>query len=126
MLQIILRITVGMLLIIHGFAHYHIATGWDARTTAESWLFAGVEPNSLLSLGNTLSTIALLAFVFTGFIVFFGMEWWRAVAVVAAIASLIVIVLFWQPNMVLGIAVDVAILAAVLWMHWPTPEMIGA
>ena len=124
-MQAFLKIGLGLLLIIHGIAHYQIYLGWGARSSAESWLLPNVDSATILSVGTTLSTAALIAFFATGVIVFFGLGWWRAVAVIAAVLSLAVIGLFWQPNMILGVAIDVGILVAILWARWPTPQFLG-
>jgi hypothetical protein len=121
-----LRIVVGLLLIIHGFAHWQITTGWGSRTAESSWLLGNMGAGALHSLATLLWVVALLAFVATGLVLFAGVGFWRLMAVVASVLSLLVITLFWQPNMVLGAAVDVGILVALLWVHWPTPQMIGA
>jgi hypothetical protein len=113
------------LLIVHGFAHWQITTGWGSRATVESWLLPTLGLPTVQSMGNFLWMVTLLTFVATGIVVFFGMEWWRTVAIVGALLSLLVIALFWQPNMILGAAVDVAILVALLWVHWPTPQVLG-
>lgn len=126
MSQIVLRIVVGLLLIIHGFAHYQITTGWGSKPAIESWLLPTVGMATMQSLGTTLWVATLLAYVATGLVLFMGMEWWRSVAVVASVLSLLVIVLFWQPNMVIGAAIDVGILVALLWVRWPTPQLLGA
>ncbi|MCC6169194.1 MAG: hypothetical protein IT329_18375 [Caldilineaceae bacterium] len=126
MWQIGLRVVVGLLLVIHGFAHYQITTGWGSRQSASSWLLTGLAPASLNSLGNALWVVTLLAFIAAGIAVFAGMGWWRGLAILASVLSLIVIGLFWQPNMILGAAVNIGILVALLWVHWPAPQVLGA
>jgi hypothetical protein len=125
MWQIILRFMIGLLLMIHGFAHWQITTGWGSLAAESSWLLAGLEPAALHSLGTALWVAPLLGFVATGIAVFAGVEWWRMLAVVSSILSLLVIGLFWQPNMVLGAAVDISILVALLWVHWPAADLVG-
>ena len=126
MWHILLRITVGILLFIHGMAHWQIITGWGSQSNVQSWLLPQMAASNLQSLGNFLWVATLLTFVLAAILLFFSVEWWRAVAVVASVLSLVVIVLFWQPNMVLGVAVDVGILVALLWAKWPTPVLLGA
>lgn len=126
MWSIALRIGVGLLLVIHGFAHWQITTGWGSRAAESSWLLGNLEPSALHSLGNILWIATLIAFVVTGILLFAGVGWWRPLAVISSILSLLVIGLFWQPNMVLGAAVNAGILVALLWGHWPTPQLLGA
>jgi uncharacterized membrane protein YphA (DoxX/SURF4 family) len=127
-MQIVIRIVIGFLLVIHGFAHWNITTAWGSRQAEESWLLSnrGVSPEALHSLGNVLWIVALLAFIAAGVVLFVGAPWWRILAVASSIISLLTIGLFWQPNMVIGAAVDVGILLALLWVHWPTTELVGA
>ena len=47
-------------------------------------------------------------------------------AIASSVVSLLAIGLFWQPNMVIGALVDVGILVALLWVHWPTLAVVGA
>jgi hypothetical protein len=126
MWQIVFRVSVGLLFIIHGFAHWQITTGWGSKTTIESWLMPILGQSTLESLGNFLWVAALIVFVGTGIVLFFGAQWWRGLAVAGSLLSLLVIIFFWQPNMILGAAVDAGILVALLWVNWPTPQLLGA
>jgi magnesium-transporting ATPase (P-type) len=125
MWQIALRIGMGLLLVIHGFAHWQITTAWGSKTSVSSWLLPNVQPATLQSLGTFLWVATLLAFVATGIVLMAGWEWWRTLAVVSSLLSLLVIGIFWQPNMMLGAAVNVGVLIALLWIHWPTPQLLG-
>jgi hypothetical protein len=81
----------------------------------------------LQSLGTFLWVAALVTFVVTGIVLFIGLEWWRVAAVVSSLISLLVIGLFWQPNMIIGATVDLGVLVALLWAQWPTtPQWLGA
>jgi uncharacterized membrane protein YphA (DoxX/SURF4 family) len=126
MWQIILRITIGILLIIHGFAHWQITTGWGAKSSVSSWMLTGLEPATLQALGTFLWVASLLAFIAAGILLFIGVEWWRVAAVVSSLLSLLVIGLFWLPAMVIGAVVDAAVLVSLLWVEWPSPQWLGA
>jgi hypothetical protein len=126
MWQIGSRILIGLLLVIHGFAHWHITTLWGSRLAESSWLLNSLGPATLSSLGTFLWVATLLAFVVTGIVLFTGVEWWRTLAVLSSLLSLLVIGLFWQPAMIIGAAVDAGILIGLLWMHWPSPQLLGA
>jgi hypothetical protein len=58
-------------------------------------------------------------------------EWWRMLAIVSAVVSLIALVLFWNafiylfPHKVGAIAVNVAVLVGLLWANWPSEADIG-
>jgi hypothetical protein len=86
----------------------------------------GFSAASLHALGNVLWVVALLAFIAAGIVLFAGWPWWRLLAIASSVVSLLAIGLFWQPNMVIGAAVDVGILLALLWVHWPTVGVVGA
>jgi len=38
MLRILTRIVIGLLLVVHGFAHWEITTAWGSKEVASSWL----------------------------------------------------------------------------------------
>jgi len=122
-----LRIVIGVLLIIHGIAHYSITTGWGSRQSADSWALGGfgLGTATVASIGNVLMVLSLFTFVASGALLFFNQEWWRALAVAASVFSLLFITLFWQPNMVLGAVLDIAIIIALLWPNSPVVETIG-
>jgi hypothetical protein len=126
-MQIVIRIVIGILLVIHGFAHWNITTAWGSRPAEYSWLLSarGVSPATLHSLGNVLWLVALLAFIAAGVVLLVGAPWWQLLAIASSLISLLTIGLFWQPNMVIGAVVDVGIVLALLWVHWPTTELVG-
>ena len=127
-MQLLFRIGIGFLLVIHGFAHWQITTAWGSKPAEYSWLLSnrGLSVASLHSLGNVLWIVVLLAFIDAGIVLFVGWPWWRMLAIASSVVSLLAIGLFWQPNMVIGVLVDVGILVALLWVHWPTVEVVGA
>jgi hypothetical protein len=126
-MTIVIRIVIGLLLMIHGFAHWQITTGWG-KVTADSTVVraVGMGDSALASLGTALWVVALLSFNLAGIAIFAGQGWWRALAIGAAVVSLLVMGLFWQPNSIIGAAVDVGILIALLWARWPEPALVGA
>jgi hypothetical protein len=111
---------------IHGFAHWQITTAWGTKTSVSSWMLPSLEAGVLQSLGTFLWVSALVTFVATGIVLLIGLEWWRVAAIVSCLISLLVIGLFWQPNMIIGAAVDLGVLVALLWVQWPTPQWLGA
>jgi hypothetical protein len=127
MATIVTRIVIGVLLMIHGFAHWQIISGWGKVTANSAVLRAvGMGDGALVSLGTALWVAALLSFNLAAIGVFAGQGWWRALAIGASVVSLLVMALFWQPNFIIGATVDVGILVALLWAHWPTPALVGA
>jgi hypothetical protein len=46
--------------------------------------------------------------------------------VAAAIESLVLLGLFWDRGLVVGLAINVAILVALFWLRWPAARTVGA
>jgi hypothetical protein len=59
-----------------------------------------------------------------GFIV--PRELWRTLAIYGAAGSLIMLLLYLHPFFLIGILLDIAILATLLWTKWPPETLIGA
>lgn len=78
------------------------------------------------ALGLALTLAAGAAFVIAGGALWAQAEWWRAVAVTAAALSLLFFVVFFQPLILFGMALDVAVIVALLWLDWPSKSMVGA
>jgi hypothetical protein len=119
--HVLLRIVIGASLVIHGVAHVEITRVWGARESATSWLIGKAD-----GLGNVMSMVALAGFVLAGLALLAGFGVWRPLAVAAACVSLVTIVLFWDRKMALGVAVDVAIVIAVVWAKWPGHDLVGS
>jgi hypothetical protein len=90
---------------------------------AKSWAVTalGIDPGLVRALGTALVivTIALLlaaALATAGWIVPVG--WWRSLVVGGAIASVLTLALFFHPWIVLGFAIDAALLWMVLVADW--------
>jgi hypothetical protein len=126
MLVIVIRILIGILLMIHGFAHWNITTGWQTGGTAESWVLSGAGAATVQSVGNALWIAAVVVFLAAGISEFAALAWWRPLAIAGAVISLAVIALYWQPAMVVGAIVDVGILAALLLANLPSTFPAGS
>jgi hypothetical protein len=97
-----------------------IIRAWGSRSSATSWLLGEAG-----TLGTVLSMLALAGFVLAGLALFAGLDAWRPLAVAAACASLVTIALFWDVQMVLGVAVNAGVLIALLWAQWPEQTTLG-
>lgn len=102
------------------FGHGAIVAA-QATGVPDSWLIG--ERNLL---GVTLTLAAGAAFVVAGGGLWAQAEWWRALAVTAAALSLLFFVVFFQPLILFGLALDVAIIVALVWLAWPTKSLVGA
>ena len=125
------RIVIALVLLAHGIGHsmgplqvFKVATVnplWDG----DSWILGRVvSPTAAQGLGVVLWAIALVGFVVAAavFVGWLPMGWWQPVAVGSAVVSLIGLVLFPAAFPVFSTigaaAVDVAVLVAVLGLHW--------
>ncbi|MGD8474979.1 MAG: hypothetical protein PVH95_06445 [Anaerolineae bacterium] len=135
-----LRALVAAVLFIHGIGH---ATGiipalqlfevknWNSR----SWLLTPI-------LGETVSRILSIILFLIALIGFIGStlalldwviphDWWRMLALVSSVISIVTIVLFWNafvtffPNKVGAFGVDIAVLVCLLILNWPTEAALG-
>ena len=129
------RILFGIFIILHGLVHmlyfgqsgryFEMQPGmvWPDGSWAFSRLLGEAGTRNLAS---ALLVLATLAFVAGAIGLFAKQTWWRPVVVGAASFSSVIYLLFWDghfqelPNKgVVGILIDLAILAAVLVFHWP-------
>jgi hypothetical protein len=48
---------------------------------------------------------------------------WQAAAVIAASLSLLLLVLYWHPWLVIGALLDLVLFGALVWPRWPTLDL---
>lgn len=136
-----MKIIFALFLIAHGLVHAGLAAapnpddpdaGAGAFFTSpkRSWLFLrlGIDQRIVQWIGIILVVITVFGFVLAGLGVF-GVPGlaglWRSIAVVSSIISLILLVLFWHPWLIIGVLIDSAIIISMLWIKWPSPELLG-
>jgi hypothetical protein len=130
-----LRLIVGLFVAWHGLVHLlyaahsqrRIAMRPDMAWPDGSWAFSGLlgtERTRLLA--TIVYAVTGVAFAAGGVGVLLQQDWWRAVVVAASAFSVVIILLFWDGTLqklnekgVLGILIDLAILAALLILGWP-------
>src|SRR6185437_2339305 len=139
-----LKIIVGGALLLHGLGHGGAlgALIWIGRKpgtntgswrAARSWLFPFLAAPTATNLASILWILALSGFV-TAALSFWGIllpgDVWRPAAVASAIVSGVGIALFmgtWPLfNTVAALVMNVAVLAALLWLRWPPSAMFGS
>ena len=120
-----LELATGAFLILHGLVHLGYATPKpeDPKypfVPERAWFVAAarLEAPTARALFLTVASLTILAFAAAGIGVFMGAGWWPAFAVAGSVSSLVVLVLGFHPWLVLGVAIDLAILAAVA-AGWP-------
>jgi len=123
-----MRTFLGLFLIAHGLIHASYVTPVppDAKdwpfTLARSWLLGGLEGGTLKAIGIALALVAAAAFAAAG-LGLVGVPLlsaaWQALAIVGALASILLLVLFWHAWLVLGIVISAAVLYAIFVARWP-------
>ncbi len=129
------RIIFGVFIVLHGLVH--LLYFGQSRRLFElqpgmvwpdgSWVFArvlDVEGNRVLA--TIFLVWAALGFVVAGVGIFAGLAWFRPVLAGAAAFSSIIYILFWDGGWQnlddkggVGLLINVAMLTAVLILHWP-------
>ena len=129
------RIVVALVILAHGIGHVLFLapclgfTQWGSP--AHSWLLTralGDAPTRVI--GSLLWLVVIAGFMAAGVGLLGQYGWWRTLAVASAGVSLLALVLFLnggQVQPVLSAALmDVAILVALLLVHWPAVDLVGA
>ena len=126
---------IAFVLIMHGLAHIAGPLGfWTSGPQAfaeKTWLFSrGVTPRSPVGQAfGLLWVVAIVGFVAAGVGLLVGQDWWPTLALVAAVASLVVIVPWARvvpPGAWAGAALDLVVLVTLL-LPWGTRvvEVLG-
>jgi len=132
------RILIALFLIAHGLVHMIMATipvnetsgardpyfpSWWRSNTDPAWPASrlGLSPNIVRTAGYILWMAALVLFLAAG-LGLLGVPGLRAIwvslAAIASVVSLVMAALFWNPNYVGVLLINLAILA-VLYLRWP-------
>jgi hypothetical protein len=123
----LLRILIAGALLVHGVGH---TLGFFMP--ARSWLLPGAGEGTLKIVGGIFWVLATLGFIaallgFLGFLV--PAEWWRPLAIVFAVVSLLGLFLFlgsWPTfNTIGAVGMNVVILVLLLWVKWPPVSLFG-
>jgi len=137
-----LKITLAIFLIVHGLVHSILAVapnpgnpdakpGTFFTAVERSWLLPqlGLNPATVRWVGIILVALSTLGFVLAGLGIL-GLPGlstiWRTITVLSACLSLLLLILFWHPWLIVGVLIDITVLIALLWANWPTVDMIGS
>lgn len=137
-----LKITLAIFLIAHGLVHTILAVAPnpndpDAKPGSfftavdRSWLLPqlGLSATTIRWTGIILVALSTVGFVLAGLGIL-GVpgvtEIWRSLAVVSACVSLLLLILFWHKWLIIGVLIDCSILIALLWVSWPSKDVIGS
>jgi hypothetical protein len=141
-----MKLLIAIILIIHGFITAAQSSGSFGSTTSKgilnpswmswwptnlgrSWLLSwlGLEKTPFTWISGLLWLAGGIALVAAGLGVLgiiVPMDWWRTLAIAGATISLIMLVVYLHPLMILGTGLSIAILVALLWMHWPPTNLV--
>lgn len=122
-----IRILIAGALLVHGIGH---TLGiWKP---ARSLPFLDVSQSTLGIAGSVIWVVVAAGFI-VSFMSFYGIlfpaSWWRPLAIVCAVISLAGLMLFGRNwpifNQIGAYSMNIATLAALVWLHWPTFEMFN-
>jgi hypothetical protein len=113
--MVLVRIATGTLLLAHGLVHLlYLADDVPEFSIDRAWLVPGAARRPL--------ALGLVAATIVGFLVValavWGLPglsgWWPGVAVVACLLSMVLLGLYWDAWLMVGVAIDLAVLAVVV------------
>jgi len=109
-----LRIVVGVLLIAHGLVHLLYLAPDTPFSLEKSWI---VPEGSRRPVAYALMAATILAFILVA-LALWGVPGlssvWPVVTIVAAGLSLVLLVAYWDTQLVFGIAIDLALISAAI------------
>ena len=110
-----LRIVVGVLLIAHGLVHLlYLAPDVPVFSLEKSWI---VPEGSRRPVAYALMAATILAFILVA-LALWGVPGlssvWPVLTIVAATLSVVLLVAYWDTQLVFGIVIDLALLAAAI------------
>jgi len=130
-----IKIVVALILFAHGIGHimgplkvFNVAT-INPQWQGDSWLFGGLGIGATNIIGVVLWLSALLGFSALAAVVmgWLPAEWWTPLAISSSLVSLAGVLLFplaFPTFSTIGaVAVDVVVLASVVWFHWSPGEL---
>ena len=128
-----LKTIVAIFVILHGLTHSIMAMvpNPNAPDAGVATFFSGIGSWLLTGLGLSesttktsailLSVIATIGFVAAG-LALFGVlvpfDWWRILAIASAVVSLLLVVIFWHPYLIVGLLIDAAVLVTLIFTKW--------
>lgn len=117
---VLVRFLAGLLLIAHGLVHLlYLAPDVEEFTLDDSWLVpAGVRRSvAYVLMAATVTAFGLVGLAVWGTPILSGV--WPALTIIASAVSLVLLVAYWHPRLVFGVAIDLALIAvAVVRPAW--------
>ena len=127
-----MKFLLGAFLVGHALVHLSYLSPAPPRTAdgpewpfemTQSWLVtgAGFDPALVRALGTATVLATVTLFVAAGLSTVGWLvpsEWWSGLVAAGAVASAMTLVIFFHPWIVLGLAIDAALLCATLVIDW--------
>lgn len=126
------KLMIGGFLVVHGLVHVAV---WATPKGADqpfdpsrSWLLElfGITAGPARTLSIVLAVAAATGFVAAGVALFMGIDSWRGMAIASAAGALPLLLLFFNPWLTLGVAIELGILFSLVVSHWPAETVVGA
>jgi hypothetical protein len=123
----IFQILIAGALFVHGVGH---SLGFWMPT--RSWLFPNLGEQTLRIISSIFWILAIVGFLaallgFLGVVV--PSDLWRSLAIGTAVISTLGLVIFWNTwpvfNTIGALGMNIVVLIALLWLHWPPTIMFG-
>ena len=128
-----MRYLFAIFLFAHGMIHALWLVPPPGRTSGQPWPFTlatspvlsplGMTEAALRPLGAGLVAVVILAFTLSalGAAGVPGLvSAWTAITLFASVASVILTIVFWNPQLPIGLLIDVALIVTILGQWWPT------
>jgi hypothetical protein len=121
------KFALGFFLAVHGLIHLgYLTPNTDPKypfNLGNSWIIThiGLNEPSVRFIGHVLIAVTVIGFACAGLAatgIIIPQNWWLPITIVASITSLLVLLLFWHTWLILGVAIDVVLLVALLWLGW--------
>ena len=122
---------VAIFLILHGLVHAILAMAPSpgspeavfATFFSRSWLLSGLglSDSAGKPMAIVLAAIATIGFIAAGLAlldILVPFDWWRTLAIASAVVSLLLLIIFWNLYLIVGVAIDVVILATLIFTDW--------
>ena len=124
-MSVAVRVVLGVLLLAHGLVHLlYLAPDVDAFSFDSTWLPESLRrPVGLVLLGATVVAFVLVALATWGVP---GLaSTWPAVTRAAAGVSALLLLVFWDRQLVLGLLIDAVLVALALWQPAWLRDLLG-
>ena len=132
-----MRWVLGLFLIFRGIIHgsYLLrqpvgkpgAPAWSFRVDRSSLLSGmGVGSTAVRTLGQLLAELTVVGFLVASGGLLVGQDWWWAAALLGAGCSLLLLVLYYHPWLLVGMAISSALMIALIWLDWPSSQLVGS